>query len=493
MTTKLKNITQTVCIILLLMLFPGTAHLQEQDENPAPPESIAPQAEAMVPAPESVAVKTSPAIPEYVVVESEPAGPDTEAVESEPTEPKTEAVESEPIEPKTETVESEPTEPITETVESEPIEPKTETVESEPTEPITETVESEPALVVETAATIPSPAAEKGTPYDIKKGDTLWDISNTFLKDPFLWPFIWKANPYINNPDLIFAGNKLVIPSLSPIEQALIAEPAPIKPVEAVVEEPAIVAAPVASPEPAAAEEEEIPSEKTPRFIRPGERVYPIIDKYAMLSMGFVDVDKSDDRIVGSPEKGKTLFGYDDIVYITMNDAESINIGDKYLIFTPLHKVKHPKTRKYFGKLIRGLGILQITAKDASADVLTARITLSFDLIEKGNMLTPYEEPVPIYQSAQAKAKDISGYILEVTDKRSINAQTDVVYLDKGISEGVEPGDRFVVYENPVKRGFPRKVIGEVQVLIVKEHTSTAIVQKSSEAMERGNAIDFKR
>jgi hypothetical protein len=108
-------------------------------------------------------------------------------------------------------------------------------------------------------------------------------------------------------------------------------------------------------------------------------------------------------------------------------------------------------------------------------------------------MLSPFVEPSPIYQSAQKKAKDISGYILEVTDRRSINAQSDVVYLDKGIADGVEPGDSFLVYEQPSKRGFPRKVIGETQVFLVKEHTSTAIVKKSTETMGRGNAVDYKQ
>ena len=58
-------------------------------------------------------------------------------------------------------------------------------------------------------------------PYLIKQGDTLWDISHAFLKDPFLWPFIWKANTYIANPDLIYPGNKLAIPDLAPIERAM--------------------------------------------------------------------------------------------------------------------------------------------------------------------------------------------------------------------------------------------------------------------------------
>jgi len=358
------------------------------------------------------------------------------------------------------------------------------------------------------AETEPLPLTEPSTSYMINKGDTLWDIAHTYLKDPFLWPFIWKANPSITNPDLIFAGNKLAIPGLAPIERAMKTETAPETPLvekHAAVEEPVqpreirqregIAAAGVIHPKPiqsaASAGEETTPAEKN-RIIMPEERILPIIDKYAMLSMGFVNGEETQDVVVGGLEKGKTAFGYDDIVYVSIRGGENISIGDKYLIFTPLQKVTHPKTGKSFGKLIKGLGILQITAKNPKVNVLTARITLSFDVIAKGSMLTPYQEPVPVYPSSQKKSKDISGYILEVTDKRTINAQTDVVYLDKGTADGVEPGDQFLVYGEPDTRGFPKEVIGEVQVLLVKEHTATAVVRKSTEVISKGNVVAYK-
>ena len=47
--------------------------------------------------------------------------------------------------------------------------------------------------------------------YIIKKGDTLWDLADRFLFDPFLWPSIHKDNPYILNPDLIYPNYKLII------------------------------------------------------------------------------------------------------------------------------------------------------------------------------------------------------------------------------------------------------------------------------------------
>lgn len=65
-----------------------------------------------------------------------------------------------------------------------------------------------PAQTVGSGSNIPL-ATNAPDEYVVKPGDTLWDISKVFLREPWYWPEIWYVNPQIANPHLIYPGDVL--------------------------------------------------------------------------------------------------------------------------------------------------------------------------------------------------------------------------------------------------------------------------------------------
>ena len=80
----------------------------------------------------------------------------------------------------------------------------------QPTEPVVET-ETVPEPVAQPESRTTTSSYRSGE-YTVKAGDNLWKIAGEFMNDNYKYPDIAKHNN-ISNPDLIYPGQKIVIPT----------------------------------------------------------------------------------------------------------------------------------------------------------------------------------------------------------------------------------------------------------------------------------------
>jgi nucleoid-associated protein YgaU len=237
--------------------------------------------------------------------------------------------------------------------------------------------------------------------YTIKQGDTLWDISAKFLKDPFLWPKLWQRNPYITNPHWIYPGQPVrIVPAEELMKEApreAVKEPEVKKAEEATAEEkkePVAEAKPEEKPEakpaevkPAEVKPEEVKPEVRPREAKPVEEKPGVFPEAR--SAGFVDdVQLRGIGVILDNRDGKVLLAEGDIVYMAFRTAEPVNVGNKYTVFRAHRLVRHPVTERKIGRKYAVLGIVQVI--DQQGNFYTGKIVESFQEILSGDMLRPY-------------------------------------------------------------------------------------------------------
>lgn len=333
-------------------------------------------------------------------------------------------------------------------------------------------------------------AVENGTQeeaivHKIVKGDTLWDITEHYLTDPFKWPKVWRFNPYIVNPHLIYPGNtvRLTPNGIEVIEGDIKAEGLEtigLEPGEQVyVLEPEITEE-AASGEPAAA-----PAPK-----KPGVR------DSAMARSGFVTTHElaASGAIIG-PKERKLLVNKGDEVFVSFKGDGGVSQGSRYTIYTAGRKIEHPATGASLGHEINILGSLTVTRVDKVAEAV---IDNSFMEIPAGAKVRPYSEPVREVEITKASA-DVKGFIVMALEGKENLASGDIAYLDRGKAHGLMKGNVMRVFRpvpdvaDPMEHGklvaLAPLELGMLVVLDAGDATSSAVVVKSLRPMNWGDRV----
>ncbi|MBD3271660.1 MAG: LysM peptidoglycan-binding domain-containing protein [Elusimicrobia bacterium] len=256
--------------------------------------------------------------------------------------------------------------------------------------------------------------------YTIVKGDCLWFIADRFYQDPFLWPEIYKANPYIEDPHWIYPDDKLLIPGIEPepaqvVSDAEMVEPAyepeefMAEPVEAPVEEP--IAEPAEGPmeemvvqeEPVEDEllaediiEEELEEEILDEIVEiqeevakgPEEQTREIVpESKKYVSSSFVaPLDWQFDGYVIGEVSQKLMVSQGDDIYIDIGHAQGMRPSSRCIVYRAGRKIKDGTTGKVLGRVVRKIAIVQ-AGFDIEANVSTARVLTSYDYIKPGDMV----------------------------------------------------------------------------------------------------------
>lgn len=274
------------------------------------------------------------------------------------------------------------------------------------------------ACALSFAATAVELKADHPERYVVKKGDTLWDISEHFLNDPWLWPEIWMVNPQVANPHLIFPGDVLTLVYIDG--------------------KPRIVKARVLG---------------GTTKLSPTARVLSEGDAIPTIPLNVIKPFLSGARIV-SDETIETA------PYVLANEYDFVNTvedekmygrgfdaqdeeGVMYSIFRKGRRYVDPETEEVLGVEAIHKGKAELTI---NADPATLMVDDSVQDIRQGDFMQLVDEEYlhPTYFPRKPDSM-IKGSIISVYDGVSQIGQYDVVVINRGEREGVEVGHVFTV------------------------------------------------
>ena len=285
-------------------------------------------------------------------------------------------------------------------------------------------------------------ATETGIYYEVRKGDTLWDLSDRFYNSPWEWPGLWEANQHIANPHWIYPGDPIRLYQRKGGDLLTGGAGQPLEP--------------------------------------PTLR-YPFIDH-----IGFVRKDPlpSSGHIIQFRRQGNIKASEGDVVFVKDNGETPLEKGGHYHVYRTYGPVRDPQTRRVIGDQYYFTGQLEIFQLEEK--FYRARLTESYRGVEVGDLLIPYT-PRNARFTISGTPPDIDGTILLNEERQEAFGQFDVVYLDKGADDLIAPGQTYRIYYNRTSEDITVDLdVGELLVLMTEKNTATGVVLSSAEDLYAG-------
>jgi hypothetical protein len=300
--------------------------------------------------------------------------------------------------------------------------------------------------------------------YVVVKGDTLWDISDRFLRDAWRWPDIWEVNQQIENPHLIYPGDLLELTYVDGKPRLTLHRSRDLK------LSPQIRSTPIGQAIPT------IPLDAIKQFLTKPR----VVGEDELESAPYV-VSVADEHVIG---------GAGSRIYVRSIEDKSQN---GYTVFRPGDAYQDGQTGEVLG--YEAL-YLADTALERTGDPATLMLTKTAQEVAIGDRLLPIAEEV-IEQSfmPHAAMETIEGQIISVLGGVSQIGQYQVIVMDRGQEDGVEVGHVFDVLQRGAlvrdvvdgglggKVRLPNEKAGLMMVFRTFDRVSFALILKATRAI----------
>jgi hypothetical protein len=245
--------------------------------------------------------------------------------------------------------------------------------------------------------------------YTVKRGDTLWDISAVFLKDPWFWPEIWQINPQVENPHLIYPGDVLSLAVGAGGDAHVF-----ISQYSGARLQPRLRSEAMESPI------DTIPFAAIAAFLSKPS----VLTKDEALKAPHILGFRDHHMIAGSGHE----------IYVRNLNA---GLNQRYAVMHVGEEIRDPDDNKVVGYQAAYVATAVVNAPgDVSKAVLTegAREAL------EGDRLISQEGDVPLTFQPHAPASPVDGQIIGVADDATQIGQYQVVVVNRGTKHGLAPG-----------------------------------------------------
>jgi LysM repeat protein len=337
--------------------------------------------------------------------------------------------------------------------------------------------------------------------HTVRKGDTLWDLARQYRADPFLWPDIYRMNTgVVEDPHWIYPGEVLQLSSTEVVASVPAEDTPPPAGADApvtddVAESPA-ADTDAADPTPATLASLTEPGpdslETKPLFgPLPGQtlretlrfytdRPYRALRRSEFYSSGFLTERQQlpYGKVHGTvtpPQIRATSWNANampfEVVSISAPKGGTYQVGDSLLAVTIGQEIRG------YGNVVLPTGILQVV--DTASGKYLASVVSVYGPIRAGQRVLPLEQfGAPGTAKAAPVSDGVRATLLGGTGRQDLKTPQMVVFLDKGRTHGVAPGDLFEIRRRPARLddGNIRvdEVMATLQVVHVRDRSATA-------------------